>query len=195
MKPSPSKKSAFALAGGVAALAAAAALAQESLLPEGFGQPGPSNRPQQAAPVPAQPGAARPAAPAAPAAAPALVLDPAIFAEAAPVEPEAQEELPDSARRPIDLVGPFAGFGKAAWGEEDGRFLSTLMRRLDTPLASRWASITLRRALLTRVPTPAKVSAPDWIAERAWLLLRMGEADGARMLIQGVDVDRFNAKL
>ncbi|MFD2501813.1 hypothetical protein ACFSTI_27240 [Rhizorhabdus histidinilytica] len=77
----------------------------------------------------------------------------------------------------------------------DGRFLSTLMRRLDAPIVSRWASITLRRALLTRVGTPDHVSAPDWIAERAWLLLRMGEADGARMLIEGVDVDRFNAKL
>ncbi|ATE64874.1 hypothetical protein [Rhizorhabdus dicambivorans] len=190
------RKTAWALAGGVALLAAAAALAQESLLPEGFGQPGPTNRPQQAAPAPAQPAtqAPRPAAPAP--GAPALVLDPAIFAAAAPpAEPEPQEELPDSARRSIDQVGPFAGFGKAAWGDQDGRFLSTLMRRLDVPLASRWASITLRRALLSRVPTPSSVSAPDWVAERAWLLLRMGEADGARMLIQGVDVDRFNAKL
>jgi len=41
----------------------------------------------------------------------------------------------------------------------------------------------LRRALLTRVGTPGNVSAPDWVAERAWLLLRMGEADGARMLV------------
>lgn len=197
MKPSLSKRTILALAGGVAALAAAAALAQESLLPEGFGQPAPPARPTQAAPAPAgppAPGAApRPSVPGSPV--PALNLDPAIFASATPAEPEPQEELPDSARRPIDLVGPFAGFGRAAWGAEDGRFLSTLMRRLDVPIASRWASITLRRALLTRVPTPANVSAPDWVAERAWLLLRMGEADGARMLVQGVDVDRFNAKL
>jgi hypothetical protein len=197
MKPSLSKRAILALTGGVAILAAAAAIAQESLLPEGFGQPAPANRPPQATPSgPGQPVPAavpRPAAPGSPV--PALNLDPAIFASAAPVEPVPQEELPDSARRPIDLVGPFTGLGRAAWGMEDGRFLSTLMRRLDVPIASRWASITLRRALLTRVPTPANVSAPDWVAERAWLLLRMGEADGARMLVQSVDVDRFNAKL
>jgi len=202
MKPSPSKAAAgrrggllIALAAGGAALAAAAALAQESLLPEGFGQSGPANRPASA--VPAAPATA-PAAPrrAAPApGVPTLDLDPSVFASATPVEAEPQEELPDSARRSIDSVGPFAGFGAAAWGDEDGRFLSTLMRRLDAPLASRWASISLRRALLTRVATPDHVAAPDWVAERAWLLLRMGEADGARMLVQSVDVDQFNAKL
>ncbi|KQX20236.1 MULTISPECIES: hypothetical protein [unclassified Sphingomonas] len=197
MKPTPSKKAIFALTAGAAALAAAAAFAQESLLPPGFGnQPGPTNRPQQAAPAPVQP--APGSASAAPAAAPvpALTLDPTIFASTEPEAPVVPaEELPASARRSIDMVGPFAGFGTNAWGTTDGRFLSTLMRRLDAPITSRWASITLRRALLTRVGTPANVSAPDWVAERAWLLLRMGEADGARMLVQGVDVDRFNAKL
>jgi len=196
MKPRPSKKAFLALTACAAALAAAAALAQESLLPPGFGnQPGPSNRPQQAAqpaPAPATP------APAAPATnpVPVLTLDPSVMASAPVEQPVVQQdELPPSARRPIDVVGPFDGMGTRAWGESDGRFLSTLMRRLDAPLPSRWASITLRRALLTRVGTPANVSAPDWVAERAWLLLRMGEADGARMMVQGVDVDRFNAKL
>lgn len=197
MKPRPSKKAGFALTVGVAALAAAAAFAQESLLPPGFGTPPvPVSRPQPAVPTPGQPTPA--AAPVAPVGtpAPALILDPAIFT---PSEPEAPappaEELPPSARRSVDMVGPFTGFGANAWGAGDGRFLSTLMRRLDVPIASRWASITLRRALLTNVATPANVSAPDWVAERAWLLLRMGEADGARMLVQAVDVDRFNAKL
>jgi len=194
MKPRPSKRPALALSAAVAALVAAAALAQESLLPPGFGtQPGPSNRPQQVTPpAPGQPAAAPPPA----ATPPMLDLDPAIFASASEEAPlEQPSEMPDAARRSIDRVGPFAGFGEQAWGTSDGRFLSTLMRRLDVPLASRWASITLRRALLTRVGTPDHVSAPDWVAERAWLLLRMGEADGARMLVQSVDVDHFNAKL
>lgn len=198
MKPRPSKKAILAVTAGVAALAAAAALAQESLLPPGFGnQPGPSNRPQQAAtpaPAPAAPGA--PTAAIVPAPTPTLTLDPSIFAAATPEQPVIQQdELPASARRSIDQVGPFDGMGSQAWGASDGRFLSTLMRRLDAPILSRWASITLRRALLSRVSTPDNVAAPDWVAERAWLLLRMGEADGARMLVQGVDVDQFNAKL
>jgi hypothetical protein len=192
MKPSPRSKAFLALTVGVAALAAAAAFAQESLLPEGFGsQPAPANRPQ-----PAQAPAAAPAAPVVQAPPPpSLNLDSSIFAAVPPDPPTPQEELPDSARRSIDAVGPFEGLGRNAWGQSNGELLSSLMRRLDTPLTSRWAAITLRRALLSRVPTPDHVAAPDWVAERAWLLLRMGEADGARLLVQSVDVDRFNAKL
>ena len=33
------------------------------------------------------------------------------------------------------------------------------------------------------------------MAERAWLLLRMGEADGARALVQAIDVDRFTPRM
>ncbi len=196
MKRRPSKSALISLTALAGIAAGAAAFAQESLLPPGFGtQPGPSNRPQQVGTAtPGQPSAPAPTV-AAPATAPSLDLDPAIFASAVPIEPDEPMEIPESARRSIDSVGPFAGFGQRAWGESDGRFLSSLMRRLDVPITSRWASITLRRALLSKVPTPDHVSAPDWVAERAWLLLRMGEADGARMMIQGVDVDQFNAKL
>jgi hypothetical protein len=69
------------------------------------------------------------------------------------------------------------------------------MRRMETPIASRWAHIALRDALLSRVRAPRDVNPVDWVAERAWLLLRMGEADAARMLIAGVDVDRFTPKM
>ncbi|HEX8215038.1 MAG TPA: hypothetical protein VF582_06150, partial [Allosphingosinicella sp.] len=87
------------------------------------------------------------------------------------------------------------GLGEGAFGTANGRFLSTLMRRTDAPLPSRWASILLRRALLSRAPAPSWVHPVDWVAERAWLLLRMGEADAARMLVQSVDVDRFTPKM
>lgn len=108
-------------------------------------------------------------------------------------------EIPDRARRPTDIVGPLGpdnwGLGQGAFGNANGRFLSTLMRRTDAPLPSRWASILLRRALLTRAPAPSHVNEVDWVAERAWLLLRMGEADAARMLVQAVDVDKFTPKM
>ena len=42
---------------------------------------------------------------------------------------------------------------------------------------------------------PADVHPADWAAERAWLLLRMGEADAARLLIASVDTDRFTPKM
>src|SRR5689334_6462596 len=69
------------------------------------------------------------------------------------------------------------------------------MRRMSTPIASRWAHIALRNALLAKTHAPRSVNPVDWVAERAWLLLRLGEADAARMLIAGVDVDRFTPKM
>jgi len=108
-------------------------------------------------------------------------------------------EYPAWARRDPWTVGPLsprdANLGEDAWGTVNGEFLSTLMRRMHTPLASRWAHIALRNALLARLHAPAAVNPIDWAAERAWLLLRLGEADGARLLVADVDTDRFTPKM
>ncbi len=87
------------------------------------------------------------------------------------------------------------GLGDNPWGDASGAFLSTLMRRMDVPIGSRWAHIALRDALLAKAGAPRDVNPIDWAAERAWLLLRMGEADGARMLVADVDTDRFTPKM
>ena len=108
-------------------------------------------------------------------------------------------EYPGWARRDPWTVGPLsprdANLGDDAWGTVDGRFVSTLMRRMHTPLASRWVHMALRDALLARLHAPAAVNPVDWAAERTWLLLRLGEADGARMLVANVDTDRFTPKM
>ncbi len=108
-------------------------------------------------------------------------------------------EYPGWARRDVRNVGQLnpeeLGLGAAPWGGASGAFLSTLMRRMDTPIASRWAHIAIRDALLAQAVAPPHVHPVDWVAERAWLLLRMGEADAARMLIAGVDTDRFTPKM
>ncbi len=108
-------------------------------------------------------------------------------------------EYPAHARRDIWVVGALdpeqIGLGASPWGGASGTFLSTLMRRMDTPIASRWAHIALRDALLARAHAPRTVNPVDWVAERAWLLLRLGEADAARMLVSGVDTDRFTPKM
>jgi hypothetical protein len=113
--------------------------------------------------------------------------------------PPPPEEYPARAQRDPNLVGrldPAAhGFGPDPWRAASGPFLSTLLRRMDTPLASRWAHIALRNLLLSRIPAPRSVNGADWAAERAWLLLRMGEADAARMLVSGVNVDQFTPKM
>ena len=108
-------------------------------------------------------------------------------------------EYPAQARRDPWLVGRLdpveIGLGDNPWGGTSGTFLSSLMRRMYAPIASRWAHIALRNALLARVHAPRSVNPVDWVAERTWLLLRLGEADAARMLVADVDADRFTPKM
>jgi hypothetical protein len=108
-------------------------------------------------------------------------------------------EYPEHARRDPRFVGRLdpvdLGLGATPFRGASGAFLATLMRRMDTPLASRWAHIALRNLLLARVQAPRNVNPVDWAAERSWLLLRMGEADSARMVVSGVDVDRFTPRM
>ena len=117
-------------------------------------------------------------------------IDPAILAE---------YEMPASARRSLALVGPAGvregALGPDAFGRADGRYLETLMRRVAAPLPSRWLSILLRRTLAAQLTTPANVDGADFAAERAWLLLRMGESVAARAVVQGIDNDRYTGKL
>jgi hypothetical protein len=113
--------------------------------------------------------------------------------------PSPPVEYPGWARRDPWTVGSLnpgdVGLGDNAFGASSGAFLSSLMRRMDAPIASRWAHIALRDALLARLHAPIQVNPVDWVAERAWLLLRMGEADAARMLVADVDTDRFTPKM
>jgi len=108
-------------------------------------------------------------------------------------------EYPRHARRNPFIAGVLdparLGLGAEPWGDASGVFLETLMRRMGTPIASRWAHIALRNALLASARSPRAVNPADWAAERAWLLLRMGEADAARMLVATVDTDRFTPKM
>ena len=119
-------------------------------------------------------------------------------AETAEVVAELQD-LPDFARRPIERVGVLGegdgNMGAVAFGTSRGPYLASLMDAIAAPVASRWASIALRRALLSRVDTPGGIAAPDWVAARTTLLLRMGEAESARMLVQAVDADRYTQRL
>jgi len=170
------------------------ALAQESILPPGFGN--------DAAPLP--PPVSAPVTPTTPAPSqPVADGQVAVIDELQPVEmlppPPPPIEIPDSSRRDPTFVGAIdpdrVGLGNAPWGAASGAFLATLMRRMDTPVASRWAHIALRNALLARTIAPRNVNPVDWAAERAWLLLRLGEADAARLIVANVDVDNFTPKM
>jgi hypothetical protein len=110
-----------------------------------------------------------------------------------------QMDLPAQAQRSTAVVGLLGtddgDLGLTSFTGYQGRFLSNVMRKTRAPIASRWSSILLRRALLSQSATPSDVDGADWVAERAWLLLRMGEADSARMLVQAVDTNKYTPKM
>jgi hypothetical protein len=197
----------------------------ESILPPGFGDATPAPAPRPTLPAnaqptrpsaPSQPSRAPTAQPPGPSLAPAqpgLMVQPlppetpgdptaeTPDATTTPVDPAilARYEMPEFSRRSLASVGPVdasnGGLEADAFGTADGQYVETLMRRLSAPLPSRWMSILLRRALVSRVDTPQRTNGADFAAERGWLLLRMGESVAARAVVQGVDTDNYTPKL
>lgn len=108
-------------------------------------------------------------------------------------------DLPPGSRRSLDAVGILSGLdggmGETAFGSAGGTYLATLMNKTRAPLVSRWAHIIVRRALLSEVATPDTINGADFVAARAGLLLRLGEANAARSMVQAVDHDRFTPRL
>lgn len=191
----------------------------ESILPPGFDQPStpaprPVARPTAAPrPVPSASAAAPAAGPsvsAAPVAAgtplPApAATDPATGLPLATPTPTptvglgfGRYTLPEESRRSLDLIGIASSdrmMNPAAFGTADGRYVEQLMRLTSAPVASRWVSIALRRLLTQPLSTPRNVNGADFAAERAWLLLRMGEPVVARAIVQSVDPENYTPKL
>jgi hypothetical protein len=188
-----------ALAAGLAAAVALPVIGQEapkSILPEGFEEaPPPAVAPP--APVPGvAPSGPAADAPAVPGGAP--ILPPggtATPAAAAPIDPL----LTAPKSRDIAFVGwlsPRAGgYGPNVFSSSNGAFVAGLLDRIDMPVGSRWAHIVLRRALLSEMPSPQGVRPADWVAARAWALVRMGEVDGAMALVGRLPVDRYTPRL
>ena len=181
------------LIASAAVVLALPALAQQAAQPQPQSQPTPT--PTQPTPPTSQPQALPEGG------ADETAVEEVSSSNPAPVAlpPSPPVEYPGWARRDPWNVGAVEashlGLGDAPWGTVNGPFASTLMRRMNTPLASRWAHIALRDALLAKARAPVNVNPVDWVAERAWLLLRMGEADAAQMLVAGVDADRFTPKM
>ena len=200
---------------GAALVFAIPAIGQDSpksILPPGFGEPdasAPKDEPDQTVTKPTDllpdvqiraPGTSASSEGTRPDVDPLAPVDPTKADEdALPTSIATLQDLPPSARRSVGQVGILSehdgDMGAAAFGAERGPFLTHLMRHLNAPVASRWSSILLRRALLSRADTPVGVNGVDWVAERAWLLLRMGEAGSAQQLVQSVDIDQYTPKM
>ena len=168
----------------------------ESLLPEGFGDPPPPPTPVAGRPTPNVPGSSNDAAPATP-----LTGDESATEEEAEEEPElaVRFDVPPSARQSLNDIGILSeasgGFPADSFGALDGAFLRQIMERTSGPIASRWGTIMARRLLASRTNTPTGVNGADWTAERAWLLLRMGDSVVARNLVQQVDGADYTKRL
>jgi hypothetical protein len=189
------------------------ALAQESLLPEGFGNPSdtPAPRPTPApSPAPTRtPGPAPKNGSTPPPVAPTLGTTATTASLPAEEGDEAEEgeefttgglkyDLPPGARRLLTRIGPLTpetgGLAPDAFGVR-GQYAAAIMRRTNGQLASRWGQILLRRSLASAIDTPETINGADLAAERASLLLRMGESTTARWIVQSVDYDRASPRL
>ena len=208
------KKKTLSLTLGLSATALAAILvlpviAQESLLPEGFGNPAETPAPKSSptpgatpAPVPAPANGAAPP-PVSPTLGTTAVAAPADEGADGEEGEEAQTgglkyDLPPGARRLLTRIGPLTpetgGLAPDAFGVR-GQYAAAIMRKTSGRLASRWGQILLRRALASAIDTPPTINGADLAAERASLLLRMGESITARRIVQSVDYDRASPRL
>lgn len=62
-------------------------------------------------------------------------------------------------------------------------------------MVSRWGHILLRRALASRMDAPSRMDPAEFIALRAALLVRMGEGEAARALVQDIDTGNYTPQL
>lgn len=175
----------------------------KSLLPEGFGDPAPSAPNNPARPSSSSPSTTKAGT------SPANPASGDVSADAAADDAEEDEEdaqemvvrydVPPAARRSLNAIGIISetsgGFPASSFGATNGAFLKQVVERTSGPIASRWGTIMARRLLASRTNTPVGVNGADWTAERAWLLLRMGDSVVARGLVQQVDAGNYTKRL
>ena len=206
-------------AGALLTLSSALAIAQdspESLLPPGFEKPK-ASAPKPAVtgsnpvvqPIPASSGSAsgspsaRPAAPSLPSGAriPTLreleTMSPDQLDELLGLKPKF--DMPAAARRSMLQVGILAedegGMPAGSLARQSPVLVMAALNGNKGQLVSRWGHILLRRALASRLDAPAGMNPADFAAGRAALLVRMGEGEAARELVQDVDAGNYSPAL
>ncbi len=197
--------------------------APESLLPPGFDRPRPAPKQAPAAPVTVTkgstsggsgssvsvpvvqqvPGAAAPAAPGLPAGVriPTLqeleAMSPEELDELLGLKP--RSDMPPAARRSMKQVGVLAdyegGLPAGALAKQNGALVRAALDGNKGRLVSRWGHILLRRVLASRLDAPQGMNPADFAASRAALLVRMGEGEVARAVVQDVDAGNFTDSL
>lgn len=213
----------LAVAGSALIGAGGVALAQggpESLLPPGMDRPARAARPAPtrpaqprfdvlSEPAPAAPVvAAEPEAPRAPLGPIVLPAGITSFDQLAALPPERLDpllgltpkyDIPPSAQRALSRVGVLdqgeGGLAPFALAGQSPALVRAALAGNQGRMVSRWGHILLRRALASRMDAPAGMEPTEFAALRTALLLRMGESDAARALVQDVDPGRYDAAL
>lgn len=108
-------------------------------------------------------------------------------------------DIPPGSQRSLLQVGLIAeqdgGLPAMATVRVNGAFVVPLIERTRGPMVSRWGHILVRRALASRLATPVGMNGADWAAIRAEALLRLGEAETARAMVQQVDSGNYTPRL
>ncbi|QVM83028.1 hypothetical protein [Novosphingobium decolorationis] len=108
-------------------------------------------------------------------------------------------DMPPQARRAMTHVGLFdadeGGLAADSLQGGDPALLRLALSGNRGALVSRWGHIALRRALLSRLDAPEGMSAQDFLALRVALLVRMGEYDAARALLQDIDIANYTPEI
>ena len=108
-------------------------------------------------------------------------------------------DIPKTARRSLDRIGIIdrseGGFGSNTVSSQSHTLVRKILAGNRGALVSRWGHILLRRALASRMDAPKGMAPAEFAALRASLLLRMGEVEAARAIVQDIDTGNFNRTL
>lgn len=124
-------------------------------------------------------------------------MTPEEFADILGTKPD--YDIPPSARREMRRVGLIGeeegGLPADSMTGQNGRLVSLALAGNRGQLVSRWGHILLRRALASRLNAPRGLSPQQFLALRVQLLLRMGEVDAARAIVQDIDNGNYTPAL
>ncbi|MEQ1498932.1 MAG: hypothetical protein ABL914_09755 [Novosphingobium sp.] len=108
-------------------------------------------------------------------------------------------DMPAAARRSLKQVGILAedegGMPPGSLGRQPAALIRAAIDGNKGRLVSRWGHILLRRGLAARLDAPTGMNPADFAAARAALLVRMGEGEAARQLVQDVDAGNYTPAL
>lgn len=108
-------------------------------------------------------------------------------------------DIPPQARRSMAEAGVLdeadGGLAAGSLAGQNGKLVALALSANKGTLVSRWGHILLRRALVSRLQVPQGMTPQDFLALRVALLLRMGEADAARSVLQDIDIADYTPAL